>query len=162
MVNDKEMAAISLIKSTSMKDNSKITIFTEKEEYLETKNYFLKENSKMDSNMEMANINIKIVTYSKEGIIKMKKEAGESIFLQKEEFSNHSLIQGLLKFLKYHYQMVQYMSDSNVMVHVKVKVKRHMLMVVHMKVNGKLIISMELGYFSILITLDMMGNSAMI
>jgi hypothetical protein len=98
---DKDMELISLIKFINIKVNGKIIILMEKESFLEIiNNFFFKDNFKMDLNMDMVNLNIKMVKCFKENILKIKKEEEEDTFSHKEESYNHNLILYLPKYLR--------------------------------------------------------------
>ena len=74
--------------------------------------------------------------YFKEITLRTKREEKENIFSVKDVFYSHNLIRTHLRYLRYIWQMVQYMLDSNVTAPDKVLEKLHMWMVAFMMESG--------------------------
>ena len=108
--------------------------------------------------MVWANINTRIETTSRECISKMKKEVMALTTLAKVGFYNHNLTLCLLRYPKSHCPMDLYIQDNRKTGVVLALVKLSTWMEVSMMVNGKMIRSTEMVFFSISTGLNIMAN----
>jgi hypothetical protein len=86
MDKDKVTDHMFLIKSIDIKVNGEIIHLQVRESYSEMESYFFKVISRMDSNMVMESINIKMETFLKETTLKTKSVAEEDIIFIKAEY----------------------------------------------------------------------------